>query len=80
MIGACKQTAPLRETAVSFTCSVGQEMIATMLGVRCEGVTEAAGELQDAGLINYKANFRPFQGRRRILARDNTCRNAANDH
>ncbi len=33
--------------------SMTQELIANMLGVRREGVTEAAGKLQDAGLIKY---------------------------
>jgi len=31
-----------------------QELIANMLGVRREGVTEAAGNVQKAGLIDYK--------------------------
>ena len=30
-----------------------QELIANMLGVRREGVTEAAGHVQSAGLIEY---------------------------
>jgi CRP-like cAMP-binding protein len=40
-----------------------QELIANMLGVRREGVTEAAGKLQRAGVIEYR------RGRIRVLDR-----------
>ena len=39
----------LHDNSLSMT----QELIANMLGVRREGVTEAAGKLQRAGLIDY---------------------------
>jgi hypothetical protein len=31
-----------------------QELVASILGVRREGITEAAGKLQHAGLISYR--------------------------
>jgi Mn-dependent DtxR family transcriptional regulator len=31
-----------------------QELVASMLGVRREGITEAAGNLQRAGIIHYR--------------------------
>ncbi len=40
-----------------------QELIANMLGVRREGVTAAAGKLQDAGVISYR------RGRIKVLDR-----------
>src|SRR5512140_4005534 len=36
------------------TLIMTQELVASMLGVRREGVTEAAGKLQQAGVISYR--------------------------
>ena len=47
-----------------------QELIANMLGVRREGVTEAAGNLQRAGLIRYS------RGRITVIDRAGVERNA----
>ena len=44
---SCLDRLPSNELAMT------QELIANMLGVRREGVTEAAGRLQQAGLVHY---------------------------
>jgi CRP-like cAMP-binding protein len=50
-----------------------QELIANMLGVRREGVTEAAGLLQDAGLIQYKRGHITVIDRAGLEARTCEC-------
>jgi CRP-like cAMP-binding protein len=53
--------------------SMTQELIANMLGVRREGVTEAAGKLQDAGLISYKRGRITVLDRPGLEARSCEC-------
>jgi CRP-like cAMP-binding protein len=50
-----------------------QELIANMLGVRREGVTEAAGKLQDAGLIRYARGHIAVLDRLKLEARVCEC-------
>jgi CRP-like cAMP-binding protein len=50
-----------------------QELIANMLGVRREGVTEAAGRLQSAGLIHYSRGRIQLLDRRGLEARVCEC-------
>jgi CRP-like cAMP-binding protein len=50
-----------------------QELIANMLGVRREGVTEAAGNLQKAGLITYRRGHITVRDRPGLEARACEC-------
>ena len=50
-----------------------QELIANMLGVRREGVTEAAGKLPSAGLIHYSRGHITVIDRPRLEARVCEC-------
>lgn len=50
-----------------------QELIANMLGVRREGVTEAAGKLQDAGMIKYSRGHITVLDRSKLEARACEC-------
>jgi CRP-like cAMP-binding protein len=53
--------------------SMTQELIANMLGVRREGVTEAAGKLQSAGLIHYRRGHITVIDRAGLEARACEC-------
>ena len=50
-----------------------QELIANMLGVRREGVTQAAGELQAAGLIHYSRGHITILDRAKLQQRVCEC-------
>jgi CRP-like cAMP-binding protein len=50
-----------------------QELIANMLGVRREGVTEAAGRLQEAGLIQYSRGHIKVLNRAKLEKRVCEC-------
>jgi CRP-like cAMP-binding protein len=50
-----------------------QELIASALGVRREGVTEAAGNLQRAGLIQYRRGHISVSNRRGLEGRACEC-------
>jgi CRP-like cAMP-binding protein len=57
----------------SDTLFMTQELIANMLGVRREGVTEAAGRLQAAGLIEYQRGNIRVMNRAGVEARCCEC-------
>jgi CRP-like cAMP-binding protein len=53
--------------------TVTQELIAGMLGVRREGITEAAGNLQRAGLISYRRGHITVLDRSRLESHACEC-------
>lgn len=50
----CRWLLSTFDRGISSDLVITQELISTMLGVRREGVTDAAGKLQRAGLIHYR--------------------------
>jgi CRP-like cAMP-binding protein len=50
-----------------------QELVASMLGVRREGITDAAGKLRDAGFIRYRRGHISVLGRSGLEARACEC-------
>jgi hypothetical protein len=52
---------------------MSQELISNMLGVRGEGVTEAAGQLQNAGIIDYQRDHISVLDRPKLEQRACEC-------
>ena len=50
-----------------------QELVASMLGVRREGITQAAGSLQEAGIIRYRRGHISVQDRAGLETRACEC-------
>jgi CRP-like cAMP-binding protein len=63
----------------SNTLTMTQELIANMLGVRREGVTESAGKLQKLGLISYRRGCISVLDRKGLEARTCECYQVVKD-
>ncbi len=69
----CRWILSSLDRVLSNELTMTQERIADMLGVRREGVTEAAGKLQKAGLIRYSRGHIAVLDRPRLEARVCEC-------
>jgi CRP-like cAMP-binding protein len=69
----CRWLLLSRDRLSSDELLMTQELIANMLGVRREGVTEAAGKLQEAGLIRYQRGHITVLDRAGLEARACEC-------
>jgi CRP-like cAMP-binding protein len=69
----CRWLLLSRDRLPANEISVTQELIASMLGVRRESVTEAAGKLQRAGLIHYSRGRIAVLDRHKLEAQACEC-------
>jgi len=61
------------DRAASNEMIITQELVANMLGVRREGITEAAGRLRDQGFITYRRGHLAVLKRDGLLTRTCEC-------
>jgi CRP-like cAMP-binding protein len=69
----CRRLLVSLDRLSSNELTMTQELIAKMLGVRREGVTEAAGKLQSAGVIHYSRGHITVLDRSRLEKRACEC-------
>jgi CRP-like cAMP-binding protein len=69
----CRRILSGLDRSPSSELTMSHEQIASMLGVRREGVTAAAGNLQDAGLIHYSRGHISVLDRPRLEAKVCEC-------
>lgn len=72
----CRWLLMLMDRLASRDVAITQELMARMLGVRREGVTEAAGKLQRARIIRYSRGRITVLDRRRMQAASCECYDA----
>jgi len=75
----CRWLLQIQDRLASNHIVMTQERIADMLGVRREGVTEAAGHLQKAGLISYHRGHIAVLNRGGLEARSCECYHVVDD-
>ena len=69
----CRWILSCLDRSPSNELTVTQELIAEMLGVRREGITQAAGKLQELGMIEYRRGHIAVVERSRLEARVCEC-------
>jgi CRP-like cAMP-binding protein len=69
----CRWLLGCLDRLASKELAVTQELIANLLGVRREGITEAAGHLQHDGLISYRRGHITVLDRERLEQRSCEC-------